>query len=69
MDDSLRNKFEKKYDLWKQRLLWMRYHGASLTTSRADLSVRMPSNRLWRSLPCTVHSMNATWTTTSGRTQ
>ncbi len=47
----------------------MRDHGASLTTSRADLSIRTPSSRGCRSLPCTVHSMNATCTTISGRTQ
>ena len=39
------------------------------TTSRAALSVRTPSSRGWRSLPCPVHSMKATWTTISGRTQ
>src|SRR5262245_12776091 len=44
-------------------------HGRSLTTSRAVLSVRTPSSRGWRSLSCTVHSVNATWTTISGRTQ
>ena len=43
--------------------------GVSRTTSRAALSGRSPSRRGWRSLPCPVHSMNATWTTISGRTQ
>ena len=53
----------------EQDLLRMRDHDASRTTSRAALSVRTPRNREWRSLPCAVHSMNATCTTTSGVTQ
>src|SRR4051812_37998055 len=55
--------------LREQYLLRVRDHGASLKTSRAALSMRTPSNRGCRSLPCTVHSMNATCTTISGRTQ
>src|SRR5262245_31760520 len=43
--------------------------GSSFATSRGALSMRTPSKRGWRSLPWTVHSMNATCTTTSGRTQ
>ena len=53
----------------KQNFFGMRDHHVSLTTSRGDLSMRTPSNRGWRSLPCTVHSMKATCTTISGRTQ
>ena len=53
----------------EEHLLGMRDHGRSLTTSRAALSVRTPSSRGWRSLSCTVHSMKATCTTISGRTQ
>src|SRR5262249_36499172 len=53
----------------EEHLLRVRYHAFSLTTSRAALSTRIPSSRGWRSFPCPVHSMNATCTTTSGRTQ
>src|SRR5262245_13047390 len=53
----------------EQHLLGMRDHVPSLTTSRGDLSMRTPSNRGCRSLPCTVHSMKPTCTTSSGRTQ
>ena len=53
----------------EQHLFGMGDHHVSLTTSRGDLSYRTPSSRGWRSLPCTVHSMNATCTTISGRTQ
>src|SRR5699024_4107688 len=44
-------------------------HHASRTTSRACLSVRSPWNRGWRSWFAEVHSVNATWATSSGRTQ
>src|SRR3989441_12533841 len=53
----------------EQDLFGMGDHHVSLTTSRGDLSWRMPTSREWRSLPCTVHSMKATCTTISGRTQ
>src|SRR5688572_28730600 len=53
----------------EQHLLGVRDHASSLTTSRAALSVRTPINRGCRSLPCSVHSRNATCTTISGRTQ
>src|SRR6187399_1834900 len=46
-----------------------RDHEGGLVTSWGDRSVRMPNKRECRSLPCTVHSMNATVTTTSGFTQ
>ena len=44
-------------------------HYALIDEPRALLLSRRPSRRGWRSLPCTVHSMNATCTTSSGRTQ
>ena len=44
-------------------------HGRSRTTSRAALSSRRPSSRGWRSLSYGVHSVKATCTTISGRTQ
>jgi hypothetical protein len=47
----------------------MRDHASSLTTSRGDLSVRMPGSRGCRSFPCTVHSMKPACTISSGRTQ
>src|SRR5262249_39732239 len=53
----------------EQDLVRMRNHDISRTTSRADLSVRRPSKRECRSLPCAVHSMKAICATTSGRTQ
>src|SRR5689334_10028564 len=53
----------------EQHFVRMGNHGASRTTSRGFLSKRTPSSRGCRSLPCTVHSMNATCTTMSGRTQ
>src|SRR5690348_14379325 len=53
----------------KQNLFRMRDHHVSLTTSRADLSIRIPTSLGWRNLPCVVHSMKATWTTISGCTQ
>src|SRR5687767_4589069 len=54
--------------VWEQDLFGVSDH-VSLTTSRAGLSKRTPTKRGWRSLPCTVHSINATCTTISGRTQ
>src|SRR5439155_13884273 len=54
---------------WEKHLFRMGDQAVSLTTSRADLSRRTPRKRGWRILPWPVHSMNATWTTTSGRTQ
>src|SRR5688572_23579647 len=53
----------------KEQLFGMGNHGLSLVTSRAALSSRMPTKRGWRSLPWRVHSMKATCTTSSGRTQ
>src|ERR1051326_488224 len=53
----------------KQNLFSMRDHNVSLTTCRGDLSLRIPNSLGWRSLPCVVHSMKATWTTISGCTQ
>src|SRR5262249_54199890 len=53
----------------EQHLLRMRDHALSLVTSRATLSCRSPTKRGCRSLPCCVHSMKATCTTSSGRTQ
>src|SRR5205814_157141 len=53
----------------EQHLLGVGDHRLSLTTSRAALSMRRPTRRGWRILPWGVHSMNATCTTISGRTQ
>src|SRR5690349_10195812 len=55
--------------VWKEHLLRVRDQDGSRTTSRGCLSVRIPRSRGCLSLPWTVHSMNPTWTTISGRTQ
>src|SRR5207302_4996263 len=49
----------------KKYFLGMRDHRCSLMTSRGALSSRTPSSRGCRSLPWTVHSIKATWTTIS----
>src|SRR5262249_10266628 len=61
---SFRNAVVGEQDFFR-----MRYHHVSRTTSRGDLSCRMPSSRGWRSLLFAVHSMKPTCTTISGRTQ
>src|SRR6185369_7070353 len=53
----------------EEHLLRVGDHDDSLVTSAGALSGRRPSRRGWRILPYGVHSRNATWTTTSGRTQ
>src|SRR5262245_34067493 len=53
----------------EQDFFGMSNHHVSLTTSRGDLSERMPTNRGCRSLLLSVHSMKATCTTISGCTQ
>src|SRR3954462_674900 len=53
----------------EQNLVGVGNHWSSRTTSRGTLSNRTPVSRGCRSLPCTVPSMNATFTTISGVTQ
>src|SRR5262245_38829061 len=53
----------------KEDLLGVCDHVVSLVISQATLSVRTPNNRGCRNLPCVVHSIKATCTTISGRTQ
>src|SRR5215472_2076361 len=55
--------------LGEQQLFRMRDHEVYRTTSRGSLSSRIPRKRPCRNFPWIVHSMKATRTTISGRTQ